>query len=164
MPPAHRISAHDALRHPYFSTLPPPIMHLKDSEFPPPHRASRGYGHRSTASPHSYFNISYPNFFLFQPCPFSRCLESSWRRRSETCPTLDGGSNGRCCLLPSSGDLQPQLAANLIRWERLHALWSHDNTQRRIRHTKSFMEIRLNHRLSIWRHSLRAAVSRHVSR
>uniref|UniRef100_H3CZ51 Cyclin-dependent kinase 15 n=2 Tax=Tetraodon nigroviridis TaxID=99883 RepID=H3CZ51_TETNG len=31
MPPAGRISAQQALRHPYFSTLPPLIMHLKDT-------------------------------------------------------------------------------------------------------------------------------------
>ncbi|KAL7370208.1 hypothetical protein ABVT39_022200 [Epinephelus coioides] len=29
--PADRISAQDSLRHPYFSTLPPPIMHLRDT-------------------------------------------------------------------------------------------------------------------------------------
>lgn len=32
--PAERISAEDALQHLYFSTLPPPIMHLRDSEKP----------------------------------------------------------------------------------------------------------------------------------
>lgn len=30
--PADRISAQDSLQHPYFSTLPPPIMHLRDSK------------------------------------------------------------------------------------------------------------------------------------
>ncbi|XP_029283000.1 LOW QUALITY PROTEIN: cyclin-dependent kinase 15 [Cottoperca gobio] len=29
--PADRISAQDSLQHPYFSTLPPPIMHLRDT-------------------------------------------------------------------------------------------------------------------------------------
>nr|XP_020447698.1 cyclin-dependent kinase 15 isoform X2 [Monopterus albus] len=29
--PTHRISAQDALQHPYFSTLPPSIMHLRDT-------------------------------------------------------------------------------------------------------------------------------------
>lgn len=32
MVPGERISAQDALQHPYFSTLPPPIMHLRDSK------------------------------------------------------------------------------------------------------------------------------------
>uniref|UniRef100_A0A674NKF2 Cyclin-dependent kinase 15 n=1 Tax=Takifugu rubripes TaxID=31033 RepID=A0A674NKF2_TAKRU len=31
MVPGERISAHDALQHPYFSILPPPIMHLRDT-------------------------------------------------------------------------------------------------------------------------------------
>lgn len=30
--PADRISAQDSLQHPYFSTLPAPIMHLRDSK------------------------------------------------------------------------------------------------------------------------------------
>uniref|UniRef100_A0A8P4K6J8 cyclin-dependent kinase n=1 Tax=Dicentrarchus labrax TaxID=13489 RepID=A0A8P4K6J8_DICLA len=30
--PTDRISAQDSLQHPYFSTLPPPIMHLRDSK------------------------------------------------------------------------------------------------------------------------------------
>ncbi|TMS11754.1 Cyclin-dependent kinase 15, partial [Larimichthys crocea] len=29
--PTDRISAQDSLQHPYFSTLPPPIMHLRDT-------------------------------------------------------------------------------------------------------------------------------------
>lgn len=35
MVPGERISAHDALQHPYFSILPPPIMHLRDSKSNP---------------------------------------------------------------------------------------------------------------------------------
>lgn len=30
--PVERISAQEALQHPYFATLPTPIMHLRDSE------------------------------------------------------------------------------------------------------------------------------------
>lgn len=30
--PAERISAQEALQHPYFATLPTPIMHLRDSK------------------------------------------------------------------------------------------------------------------------------------
>lgn len=37
MIPNERISAQDALHHPYFNTLPPPVMQLRDSECVFPH-------------------------------------------------------------------------------------------------------------------------------
>ncbi|XP_042369044.1 cyclin-dependent kinase 15-like [Plectropomus leopardus] len=90
--PAARISAQDALRHPYFSTLPAPIMHLRDSK-------SAVHTVTLTAP------LPLTSFFsVFQPCPFSRCQVSDWRRKSETSSTGDRGSNPPCCPPPSSGE------------------------------------------------------------
>lgn len=91
--PTDRISAQDSLQHPYFSTLPPPIMHLRDS------KTSSKPEYLKPTDPTSSFSSS-----VFQRCPFSRCPVSDWRQRSETSSIPDGGSRPPYCPPPSAGE------------------------------------------------------------
>lgn len=98
--PSDRISAQDSLQHLYFSTLPPPIMHLRDSE------SHTCFWVRSGKT------VCGKVFFLFQPCPSSKFPGSAWRRRSETCRGPGGGSNRHCCRRTPAGDER--------RWKQSH--------------------------------------------
>lgn len=48
--PADRISAQDSLQHPYFSTLPPPIMHIRDSKNSHAHMLTGRHANRDAST------------------------------------------------------------------------------------------------------------------
>lgn len=48
--PADRISAQDSLQHPYFSTLPPPIMHIRDSKYSYAHMLTGRHANRDAST------------------------------------------------------------------------------------------------------------------